>query len=798
MLTPAFNVEDLTHLSYMRSKIWAAFLEKLIKSEDGKEIDLADIEKEFENDVESNSGEDCASIEDRDATDKEIEPEVLNNMTNCSRMRLIFNKSGHFPEVSIQDDGSDNEDKHLLVDFVNQTLPIVSEHNRQMKESGLEQILNTFDTQKIEEKVGNWLKNNSMAKENYNELHDTTAVLPRGGKTMDPETDLDSFHSGETARYIRSSRPRRVKSVSSSTMMIKTYCRIESTRKKLHEKYGCHQEYYESHLKAIRTRRMMKMDNCRAHCLDEPTSMTTQRQKVLRRKRHSNSRSRERSLSSDSGTDFKKPYHFRSKRVSPYKKCCTPSMPARRRPQSYSCQRQLPHGRCNHQHMARIANSFSSSSSSGTPTNSKYRKGKQRLNQTSKFYLDSRPSKRESDCNCYSRLKLCAKYKHLTDTSTDEWFVENCSPKKSTKRDKKLENAKPKHPEASAKKSEHKKEKQYCNAKQKVDGKNTTKAIPSNSSVAQKSNYDGDESFTTDGDDDLPLINFFAKKQQKTIKLKPIKCSENTPLTKSSKAKMLELKNGQRSIAMNISKEKGATAEAPKMFTNDSESFISQDHSTANHSNISIASSNFANAECVYNSTAITKSNNIARKRQFTSDYNAENSMKGTSVNNKNKISKKQKMPKTTTVSSTSKLSPCEEVNSSNIIRRRRKLSGHSSEESGRAVVSSTTAFSNESGKETVINNTKGILIYTPCQRSSKDSSDGSFDVTQEHLSSIIGEKAAENFFKYYSGRRRFNSKSKVYFKPPPAEISAPDSDDDVFDCFDKCGDLYESFGNDK
>uniref|UniRef100_A0A1A9ZHF1 Uncharacterized protein n=1 Tax=Glossina pallidipes TaxID=7398 RepID=A0A1A9ZHF1_GLOPL len=782
MLTPAFNVDDLTHLSYTRSKIWAGFLEQLIKSEDGKEIGLADIEKEFESAVESNSGEDCASIEDKDATDKEIEPEVLNNMTSCSRMRLIFNKSGRFPEVSIQDDGSDNEDKHLLVDFVNQTLPIVSEHNRQMKESGLEQILNTFDTQKIEEKVGNWLKNNSMAKENCNGLHDTTGVLPKDGKTMDPETDLDSLHSGETARYIRSSRPRRFKSVSSSTMMIKTYCRVESARKKLHEKYGCHQEFYESHLKAIRTRRMMTMDNCRAHCLDEPISMTTQRQKVLRRKRQSNSRSRERSLSSDSDTDFKKPYHFGSKRVSAYKKCCTPPTTARRRAQSHSYQRLLPHVRWNHQRIARIANSFSSSSSSGTPTNSKYRKSKGRLNQTSKFHLDPRPSKRESDCNCYSRLKLCTKYKHLTDTSTDECFVENCSPKKSAKRDKKIENAKPNHPEISAKKCEHKKEKKYCNAKQKVDCKNATKAILSNSSVAKKSkefaNYDGDESFTTD--DDLTLKKSLAKKQQKSTSMKTIKCSENTPLTKSSSANMLKLKNGQRAIPMNITKEGGATAEASKKFTNDSESFISHDHLKGNHSNISTASANFATAQCVYNSTAITKSNNIARKRQFTSDYNAGNSMKETSANNKNKISKKQKMPQATTVSSTSKSSPCEEVNSSKISRRH-KLSEHSSEETGCAVVSSTTAFSNESGKETVINNTKGILIYAPCQRSLNGSSDGPFDVTQEHLSSIIGEKAAQHFFKYYSGRRRFNSKSKVYFKPPPAEISAPDSDDDLF-----------------
>ncbi|KAL9900218.1 uncharacterized protein ACN427_007553 [Glossina fuscipes fuscipes] len=786
MLTPAFNVEDLTHLSYTRSKMWAAFLEKLMKNEDGKEINLVDIENEFKSDVESNSGEDCASIEDKDGTNKEIEPEVLNNMTNCSRLRLIFNKSGRFPEVSIQDDGSDNEDRHLLVDFVNQTLPIVSEHNRQMKESGLEQILNTFDTQKIEEKVGNWLENYSMAKENFKELHDATAVLPKGGKVVDPETDLDSLHSGETARYIRSSRPRRVKSVSSSTMMIKTYCRVESTRKKLHEKYGCHQEFYESHLKAIRTRRMMKMANYRAHCLDEPRSMAAKRHKVLRRKRN---RGRERSLSSDSDADCKKPHHFRSKIVSPYKKCCMLFTPTRCRAQSHNYQCQLSHVGCNHRLIECIANS--SSSSSGTPTNSK-RKSKRRLNQTSKLYLDPKPDKRECDNNCYSRFKLCTKYKNLTDTSIEEWFVENYSPKKSTKRDEKLKNEKP---EISAKKCEHKKEKEYCNAKQKVDGKNATKAIPSNSSVSEKSkelaNYDSDESSMTD--DHLPSKTFLAEKEQKCIKLKPTKCSENTLLTKISNASTLKLKNRQRPIAMNTSKEEGAAAEAPNMFTNYSGNFTSQ-----NHSNISITSVNFAKAQCVYNSTAIKESNNIARKRQFTTDYNAANSMEETSANNNNNIPKKQRMPKTIAVSSTSKSSPCEKVDSSTISRRHKSscLPEYSSEESECAVVSSTTTFGNEPGKETAINNTKGILIYAPCQRSLKSQSDSKFfDVTQEHLSSIIGERAAENFFKY-SGRRRFSSKSKVYFKPPPAEISPPDSDDDVFDCFDKCGELYESFSH--
>uniref|UniRef100_A0A1A9X3Y5 Uncharacterized protein n=1 Tax=Glossina brevipalpis TaxID=37001 RepID=A0A1A9X3Y5_9MUSC len=803
MPTSVFNVDDLTHLSYMRSKIWANYFDKILQSEEGKEIHLADMEQEFENDKESDSNEDYASVEDKNFSDKEIEHEVLNNITSCGRMKLLFNKSGRFPEVSIQDDGSDIEDKQLLVDLVNQTMPIVSEHNRQMKESGLEQILNTFDSQKIEEKVGNWLKNNSMVKENHNDPHDSTALLSKWGgsvpgKTMDPETDMDSLHSGETARYIRSSRPRGIKSVSSSTMLIKTYCMVESKREKLREKYGCHQEFYESHLKAIKGRRMMKMGNSRSYHLDEPTPRGVQRRKVLRRKRHSNSDNRGQSYSSDSDSDCNK--SNRPKRINLYQKCCTPSTLTKHRAQHNNYHCQLPHVRCNQRLVKRIENSFSSTSSN-TSSDSKYRKSKRRLNNNSNFYLDPRPSKRESDCNCYNSLKLCAKYKHLTDTSTEEWFIENCSPKTSSKRNKKLSNAKVNYSGISTKKSEGKKEKNSFNAKQKLDGEDRTRMVSSNKSDVKKSkkhsNYESDGNSKRDELSIETRNKSVPKKQQKYEKATPTTSLEEIIPIKNSSANLHKLKRAQKrqkpALRTNSSKNaERSTQELSKIFIKDSKSSTLRNDSLANDFVYSEASTIFADDPAVCNSTAISKSNNIARKRQFTTDHAAEKPMKEVLVD---KIPKKKKIPRTSPVSSTSMLLSNENVNSPNISKC--CLSHHSSEENECAIVSSTTAFDNESLQKVAAKNKKGILIYAP-----RGPPNGNFfDVTLEHLSSIIGEAAARNFFKYYVGRRRFNSKSKIYFKPPATEYSDTNSDDDAVGILNKYGVLYESFshnGNDK
>lgn len=134
-----------------------------------------------------------------------------------------------------------------------------------------------------------------------------------------------------------------------------------------------------------------------------------------------------------------------------------------------------------------------------------------------------------------------------------------------------------------------------------------------------------------------------------------------------------------------------------------------------------------------------------------------------------------------------------------------------SSASSSQTVIRKPTMITNVSPKDRQSNLTrydpnKGILIYTPHNSSlapdhslSKDG--GFFNITLEHLSTIIGQKPAEKFLKYYIGRRRFNSKSTVYFRPPAtgvqdtSEDSTSDSDDDDLEFIGRYGDLYESFG---
>ena len=96
----------------------------------------------------------------------------------------------------------------------------------------------------------------------------------------------------------------------------------------------------------------------------------------------------------------------------------------------------------------------------------------------------------------------------------------------------------------------------------------------------------------------------------------------------------------------------------------------------------------------------------------------------------------------------------------------------------------------------------KGILIYSPHNHNfslaQSIASDGYFTITKEHLSSVIGEKAAEKFLKYYIGRKRFNSNSTIYYRPPMIKatntnISSSSDSDDELDSLGQYGDLYES-----
>lgn len=87
------------------------------------------------------------------------------------------------------------------------------------------------------------------------------------------------------------------------------------------------------------------------------------------------------------------------------------------------------------------------------------------------------------------------------------------------------------------------------------------------------------------------------------------------------------------------------------------------------------------------------------------------------------------------------------------------------------------------------------VLIYAP-DNENMPPADGYFTVSQDHLSALIGEKAAKKFLKYYVGRKRFRLDSAVYYKPPNvshlrASLSSSSESADDLDSLGQYGDLF-------
>lgn len=83
------------------------------------------------------------------------------------------------------------------------------------------------------------------------------------------------------------------------------------------------------------------------------------------------------------------------------------------------------------------------------------------------------------------------------------------------------------------------------------------------------------------------------------------------------------------------------------------------------------------------------------------------------------------------------------------------------------------------------------IMLYTPQRKPC--TKDEIFQVTEELMSSVVGEERARRFFKYHVGRLTFPKTSTVYYCPPEMELSSSESDDDPLQKAGSCGELYES-----
>uniref|UniRef100_A0A1I8MQH8 Uncharacterized protein n=1 Tax=Musca domestica TaxID=7370 RepID=A0A1I8MQH8_MUSDO len=481
--TKVIDLEHLQQLSYERSKLWATFLDNIQESENQCEIPLDHME-DYVGDIPEEEDEDAlASMEDENYDDN-VDPEALRDITNSTRLSLMVggtNKSTLLPDSTCN--GVNND----LIGMLNETLPVINEHNRQLRESGFDRILNTFDAKKIEEKVGGWLRrHNSLCGGNGGDFSMTTSserraevhgsvknkrgiekqhhlpvpCIPFNTYQQEDESDSDaSFNSGETARYIKSSRSGNIRNSASTTMMIKTYRMVKSTRQALRDKYGYDpNDLVDSHLNELKLRRRLAKKTASHHHYNDvhhsarshkmpmyhqymtPTTHITQsRRKVLRKRTTSNSFSTMDESSSDSDSCYDnggRNYHRK------YKMCCTERYCSRYIPghllmpnptpvtatvkRSQYRSHRTPICARNDQMLYYYQSHTHSMQSPPSPHEFRKPVVKKSLKR-----LDNRPCRKESECRCCGQKRLCKEYKHLADTSTEEWIVENSfSPEK--------------------------------------------------------------------------------------------------------------------------------------------------------------------------------------------------------------------------------------------------------------------------------------------------------------------------------------------------------------------------------
>lgn len=394
---------------------------------------MKDIDRVFTEQDESDNDE-LASIEDVNCIQNEVDVNILQEMHDCVSRRTRSRKKKCSGEMK-------ESNKNDLEDFVNQTLPILNAYSRHLKESGIETVLNTFDVEKIEEKVGTWLKNSTFKeidntllvntssgiclaneKQSNANANDTYNAVDAVKPTHDDSESSESLHSGDTARYIRSSRSKRnntFKNISNNTI-IKTYRMIKSKREALKEKYNCDKHNDENmcepavHCRSRNILRPMyckpnKITNDKYSCIDYQGTIPSSRyskydvekhcRKVLRKRSSNNSYSETDSNSTDSDY-YEMSKNCHRKRLNTIRKRhLTALLPPISSPHCHkydNCHNVISPHRSAHRLSSFPAHCHSA------------RRCRSRCNSGS---YTRKPIRLESECRCYYEPELCAKFK---------------------------------------------------------------------------------------------------------------------------------------------------------------------------------------------------------------------------------------------------------------------------------------------------------------------------------------------------------------------------------------------------
>ncbi|EDW27996.1 GL27269 [Drosophila persimilis] len=380
--------QTLETLAYERSKSWANMMESYGEIGDGEELDLSDMEQLYKDeDRDPDVQEDEEAAED-DLMEEDLDMGNINTTTAMSKAELTILLCA----------GENKEKTAEMEEILNQTMPIVQEHKRKWKAAGLDKILDTFDAQKIEQHVGQWMRrNNSLCQEKSSQRYDL-----RHDRSNSDSSDSESLHSVDTARYIMQSRQRSTP-ISKMTNMstIKMYRTHSCKRDELRAKYAYDDEQeHRHHMQALLHRRRER-ERKLAYLTSSPRHFSHSSSSRSHNSRHKNLRKRRVdssffcSPSSEDEDTTLNGCDCRSclRRVltrSAYEYC------------SYRGQREYHHQSASSRSMLRMRRQHS-------------------------FQEDLRPRLMENECSCCNSDRLCSNVVHIANSSTEEWVVENCN-----------------------------------------------------------------------------------------------------------------------------------------------------------------------------------------------------------------------------------------------------------------------------------------------------------------------------------------------------------------------------------
>ncbi|EDV94501.1 uncharacterized protein LOC6567306 [Drosophila grimshawi] len=411
--------EQLETLAYERSKVWSSFLKRYEDIDEGKEIEVHAIDQLYKDE------DDEDEYDGIEEADEETVEEDVNNTT------AFMSKT----ELTQMLCSGDNKE------IFNQTLPIVEEHVRKWKEAGLDRILNTFDAQKIEQHVGDWMRRHNSA---YGDKTLLQVASPKkrhkahtGHYCLSSGSETESMHSMDTARYIRASRKRtspssvtKCSSSRSPMTTIKMYRTLPRKRDELRAKYGCDEEQeHRRHMQAVlhrrdrrkRERELIYHTSPRHYPYAKAVSISNgqpSRRKQLH-KRLDSSPLFPSSTSCSSSSDDERAAGgcncsacvrrvFSKTTAYPY---CSYRTHQSHRNRSYH-----HHHRHHHQLSTRSMHSTMH-----------FKHIVRKLQCQNNCEEDMRPRLLETDCNCCTKERLCSKVLHIANSSTEEWLVENRS-----------------------------------------------------------------------------------------------------------------------------------------------------------------------------------------------------------------------------------------------------------------------------------------------------------------------------------------------------------------------------------